>query len=165
MTNQSLESVIAEVIEYHADTIGTHYEGCYKHHAGCLAVRLRDMLREPGGPDAANERVAELEAELASRIEDRDYWYGIADKAASQRDAANEDRKQVEAEIRDLLRVDIPSLKAERDAATAALERVRVIHVRDTPSIGGDWCLDDHHKWPCPTVAALDGAPEPEVKP
>ena len=56
-------------------------------------------------------------------------------------------------------------LREPGDAATAALERARVIHVRDTPSIGGDWCLDDHHKWPCPTVAALDGAPEPEVKP
>ena len=55
MTNQSPESVIAEVIEYHADTIGSHYDGCHKHHAVCLAVKLRDMLREPGVPDAATE--------------------------------------------------------------------------------------------------------------
>ena len=53
MTNQTPESVIAEVIEYYADTIGSHYDGCYKHHAVCLAVKLRDMLREPGVPDAA----------------------------------------------------------------------------------------------------------------
>ena len=48
MPNQTPESVIAEVIEYHADTIGSHYYGCHKHHAPCLAVKLRDMLREPG---------------------------------------------------------------------------------------------------------------------
>ena len=51
MTNQTPESVIAEVIEYHADAIGSHYDGCYKHHAVCLAVKLRDMLRESGVPD------------------------------------------------------------------------------------------------------------------
>lgn len=44
------ESVIAEVIEYHADTIGTHFDGCYKHHATCLAVMLRDVLRQPAEP-------------------------------------------------------------------------------------------------------------------
>ena len=49
MTNQSPESVIAEVIEYHADAIDTHGPGCYKNHAACLAVKLRDILREPGG--------------------------------------------------------------------------------------------------------------------
>ena len=59
MTNQTPESVIAEVIEYHADTIGSHWDGCYKHHAVCLAVKLRDMLREPGelAALAAVERV------------------------------------------------------------------------------------------------------------
>ena len=118
-------------------------------------------------PDAAAERVAELEAELASRIEDRDYWYGIADKAKSQRDAANEDRKQAEAEIRDLLRVDIPSLKAGRDAALAAIERVRAVH-RETPETGKcEECTvapySPHSvRWPCSTIQALDGAPEPE---
>lgn len=84
-----------------------------------IVHRLADDL------EAATERVAELEAELESRIEDRDYWYGIAVKANSQRDAANEGRKRAEAEIRYLLKVVIPSLKAERDAAVAALERVR----------------------------------------
>ena len=62
MTNQTPESVIAEVIEYHADTIGTHYDGCYKRHAVCLAVKLRDMLREPGVPDAATEAQVEAAA-------------------------------------------------------------------------------------------------------
>lgn len=35
--------VIATVIEMHKDSIGTHYEGCWKYHAGCLAVLLRDL--------------------------------------------------------------------------------------------------------------------------
>lgn len=56
---------------------------------------------------------------------------------------------------------DFKKAVAERDAATAATERVRAIHVRGTSSIGVDWCLDDHHKWPCPTIAALDEAPKP----
>ena len=70
----------------------------------------------------------------------------------------------------------------ERDAALAALERVRVIHRNAGPSQGydsrfkggygmlGDCCgaCGSHGEygveWPCPTVAALDGAPEPEEK-
>lgn len=35
--------VIATVIETHKDSIGTHWPECWKHHAGCLAVLLRDM--------------------------------------------------------------------------------------------------------------------------
>lgn len=60
MTNQTPESVIAEVIEYHADTIGSHYDGCHKHHAPCLAVKLRDMLREPGEPNDDREWIAAI---------------------------------------------------------------------------------------------------------
>lgn len=64
MTNQTPESVIAEVIEYHADAIDTHGPGCYKNHAACLAVKLRDMLRGSGVPDAA---IAALERVTAER--------------------------------------------------------------------------------------------------
>ena len=32
-----------DVIAYHAGHVSTHYEDCYRHHAGCLAVLLRDM--------------------------------------------------------------------------------------------------------------------------
>lgn len=46
--------------------------------------------------------------------------------------------------------------------AVAAVDRVREIHARESPGIGSDCCAADGHKWPCPTVAALDGAPEPE---
>lgn len=32
------------VIAAHAGEIGTHYEQCWKRHAGCLAVLIRDIL-------------------------------------------------------------------------------------------------------------------------
>ena len=77
MTNQTPESVIAEVIEYHADTIGSHWDGCYKHHAVCLAVKLRDMLREPGVPDAALIREAKAEAltEAVAMVSDEEHAF------------------------------------------------------------------------------------------
>lgn len=83
-------------------------------------------------------------------------------------EAATVRASQAEAELRDVLRVDVPSLKAERDAAVAALERVRAIHVErehrtlDGAYLGGAVCDGCRRPWPCPTVAALDGAPEPE---
>lgn len=54
---------------------------------------------------------------------------------------------------------------AERDAALAAVERVREIHRPTLPGYGPKSCVSDGRAWPCPTVAALDGAPEPEEKP
>lgn len=65
--------------------------------------------------------------------------------------------------------------RAERDAALAAIERIRVIHERDM--VLRDYCSECSDfgsdqfppgqmvEWPCPTVAALDEAPEPEEKP
>ena len=58
------------------------------------------------------------------------------------------------------------SVRVERDAALAAVERVRAIHQKrgaSWPHNGGTYVCDaDNKLWPCPTVAALDGAPEPE---
>ena len=87
-------------------------------------------------------------------------------------------------------RATFDKLKAERDAATAAVERVTAerdaamariakaweLHEPFTWSFGYGpvqsckWCADhgvsqEVASWPCPTVAALEGAPEPEVKP
>lgn len=74
----------------------------------------------------------------------------------------------------------IAEARAERDAALAAIERVRAIHLNAGPSQGygsqfkggygmlGDCCesCGSHGEygveWPCPTIQALDGAPEPE---
>ena len=33
--------IIAAVLEAHVGRIGTHYEGCWKYHAACLAMLLR----------------------------------------------------------------------------------------------------------------------------
>ena len=61
------------------------------------------------------------------------------------------------------------SVRVERDAALAAVERVRAIHQKrgaSWPHNGGTYVCDaDNKLWPCPTVAALDGAPEPGEKP
>ena len=72
-------------------------------------------------------------------------------------------------------------MEAERDAALAAVARVRAIHAPGkiidvwgkSRSQADDFlvcveCTDPDNWWiahPCATVAALDGAPEPEVKP
>jgi hypothetical protein len=39
-----LEQILAEVIATHEGKIGTHYEGCYRWHAGCLALLVRDAM-------------------------------------------------------------------------------------------------------------------------
>ena len=99
MTNQTPERVIAEVIEYHADTIGSHYDGCYKHHAVCLAVKLRDMLREPGVPDAPRRAVRELIAEARGfwGSETREYAEGLVSRLADALEAAEVRVKELEA--------------------------------------------------------------------
>ena len=138
MTNQTPESVIAEVIEYYAGAIGSHWDGCYMAHTVCLAVKLRDMLREPGVSDAATGESEKRAWAIASHLE--------------------RDRELI---------------KAERDAAVAAIERVRA---RLQPTLGGtptgefaDVCGCGKDYFPCDhaaaIIAALDGAPEPEVKP
>lgn len=65
-------------------------------------------------------------------------------------------------------------VEAERDAALAAVGRVRAMHRRlnivdeVTDERLGDACevcyeIESYElTWPCPTIAALDGAPEPE---
>lgn len=67
----------------------------------------------------------------------------------------------------------IEQVIAERDAARAVIELVRAIHERDM--VLRDYCSECSDfgsdqfppgqmvEWPCPTVAALDGAPEPEA--
>lgn len=71
------------------------------------------------------------------------------------REYPNECNKRVKAE-------------AERDAALAAIAAVNAIHVErehrtlDGTYLGGTVCDGCRRPWPCPTVAALDGAPEPD---
>ena len=56
----------------------------------------------------------------------------------------------------------LEAVTRERDAAVAAIERARAIHRPTMPGYGPKDCVHDGRAWPCPTVAALDGAPEPE---
>ena len=71
----------------------------------------------------------------------------------------------------------LEAANAESDAALAVIERVREIHAPLSSLTWGapdefqvcEECNDPDARgfiyWPCPTVAALDGAPEPEEKP
>ena len=74
------------------------------------------------------------------------------------REYPNECNKRVKAE-------------AERDAALAAIERVRALHHETYANTSDEaWkrnqiCAHCGYVFPCDTRAALDGAPEPEVKP
>lgn len=46
MTNvqEVIQDVLQEVVGAHAGEIGTHYDGCWKNHAACLAVYIFDLL-------------------------------------------------------------------------------------------------------------------------
>lgn len=39
--NQDQDDILAAVEKVHEGRISTHYEGCWKYHAGCLAFILR----------------------------------------------------------------------------------------------------------------------------
>ena len=36
----------AGIIKLHADSLGTHYESCFRYHAGCLAAYIADICAE-----------------------------------------------------------------------------------------------------------------------
>ena len=46
---------------------------------------------------------------------------------------------------------------AEVRRLQAAVERVREMHAGEPYAQGPDYCDECEHKWPCPTIAALDG--------
>ena len=54
-------------------------------------------------------------------------------------------------------RSDVPALVAEVRRLRAAVERVREMHAGEPYAQGPDYCDECEHKWPCPTIAALDG--------
>ena len=82
----------------------------------------------------------------------------------SEPDTVFEARRRMLAALESATRV------PEQGEVSVAIERVRAIHQREViavhPGIGEEaWCPACQEHWPCSTVAALDGAPEPEVKP
>ena len=75
---------------------------------------------------------------------------------------AHEERREA---VRQRVITDAPALLAEvrrlREAEVrrlqAAVERVREMHAGEPYAQGPDYCDECEHKWPCPTIAALDG--------
>lgn len=160
-----------------------------------------NMLREPGVPDAANRELTEairltveyVGNDMLPAIEGWD-WYDALVKYAPEVAQAFVDKpihfpKQTDAATEELARIkplfenysrEYPNecnkrvkAEAERDAAVAAIERVRA---RLQPTLGGtptgefaDVCGCGKDYFPCDhaaaIIAALDGAPEPEEKP
>ena len=45
-TIAAVQSLVAPIISAGIGKIGTHYETCYEHHAGCLAVYVADVIEE-----------------------------------------------------------------------------------------------------------------------
>lgn len=42
-SDEQRRRILAEVVKTHEGNLSTHYESCWRHHAGCLAVRLIAM--------------------------------------------------------------------------------------------------------------------------
>lgn len=53
MSIDIIRDITGEVIAAHATEIGTHYEGCWRNHAACLAVTIHNLAQETadGRPD------------------------------------------------------------------------------------------------------------------
>ena len=43
---RKIKSLVDEVYATHEGYISTHYEGCYRYHAGCLAVVIKRILED-----------------------------------------------------------------------------------------------------------------------
>lgn len=86
--------------------------------------------------DAALARIAELEAEIKTRTE-------RFDEVLAGREASPEEWRLI----------------GRLETAEARIAEATKLHYRDMPSVGGDWCPEDHHKWPCPTARALGSVP------
>ncbi len=96
-------------------------------------------------PDAATERVTENSVRHVKRL---------TTELQNKRESLNDQRR----EFRNLL----TKARAERDAALARIAEAAKLHRPTLPGFGPKSCVHDGRAWPCPTVAALDGAPEPE---
>lgn len=117
-------------------------------------------------PDTATEREIDLQRTIEDLREELSIARGARQAALDIMDAHRCGEKN------ESIMETLVEARAEHDAATAAIERVRALHRRD--SVLSDYCGEcsdfgsDQHppgqliEWPCSTVAALDGAPEPE---
>ena len=126
MTNQTPESVIAEALNAWPRVSESSPNLGVADYL-TEALRAANMLREPGKSDVATEELARIKPLFENYS----------------REYPNECNKRVKAE-------------AERDAATAALERVRATVEGPHPANSGLDSFTLAH-----ILAALDGAPEP----
>ncbi|MGX9349188.1 hypothetical protein [Microbacterium sp. KNMS] len=46
MSRSDITPILTEVIDAHAGHIGTHNPRCWRYHAGCLAVLIRDRFAD-----------------------------------------------------------------------------------------------------------------------
>lgn len=190
VSKSTSESVIAEALNKWPSDSESDPNAGVADYLGA-ALRAANMLLEPGAPDAATEGDRESLSDLLFYSEmgrkiPMNQCESAADKTADAvlaagfsratvPDAATEQAKQELAACLDLRaywRGQSVKARTERDAALAAVERVRAIHVRDEYGLCAEcsWeypeasydALSNDVAWPCPTVAALDWAPEPE---
>ena len=95
-----------------------------------LIADARQLIRHSSvsAPEHANmlDRLADA---LEAVVQERDNWKMSAEEAERAEKRADQRAVQAEAELRDAFRTDIPSLKDQRDALAAVVEKVRaVIH-------------------------------------
>ena len=123
---------------------------------------IAEARHEESIQDKLGDGFSEGSEERAFYYEHRDRYKRLADALVS-----------VRAE-RDAALAAVERVTAERDSAMARIAKAWELHEQFTWSFGYGpvqtckWCADhgvpqDVASWPCPTVAALDGAPEPEV--
>lgn len=144
---------------------------CYVLDEPALLDRVREL---EGGRGSEWARNAEKRARDSARS-----WVKASkriDKLVAERDAATEELLRIARRDASRFEDEAVDAIAERDAALAAIERVRAIHrpveIEPSSTICGECSFKlpngkffgKVEEWPCPTLAALDGAPEPEVK-
>lgn len=132
-----------------------------------LMRELADALevRQPGENDreALDKIVTEYDMALYTKEETLDRL-----SLAVVPDAATEELEKIKPLFENLSR-EYPiecnkrvRAEAERDAAHATIERVRAEHPVGSTVLNNSICQTCGMPFPCPTIAALDGAPEPE---
>lgn len=143
---QAVPALLAEV-----ERLTSKYEEWDSMHAACEGLR-GDLARVEAALAEAEAEVERLRAALALQAEEVES--ASQDVTDAERVLADERRQR--AEVTEWLSV----TRTERDAARAALDRVRALHVHRHEGTDGfdpfcGHCLTD---WPCLTVRATEGA-------
>lgn len=156
-----------------AGQVSNHYKA---EHWGLFKVPEVELPPAYDGhtPKAAADRLR-IEAEHARAVQGEPNDELIAEARKAERAVYLATEEAVAKDISRIIKGLADALEAatrERAAATAVVERVRALHVPDEyglcvecsweyPETSYD-AIGNEVEWPCSTVAALDGAPEPE---